>query len=588
LKLARNSLTKGAGALSALLLAASCNQILGNQAPGGDGTGGMGGGGAPSDSGGTSTGGSGHSGGTTGSGGADGGCANGTFDHDADPDTACQSWSKCQPGQYISEQGTPTSDRSCKACTTGTFSDGQNAAECAEWVDCEPGEYVTASGTKEDDRQCEACADDEYSTEENADACSQLTDCGHPWKTAEVGTPVSNAECRSGIRQFGTDENEARAFAALDPSGNMIVAGGTEGALVGENAGALDAYVRKYDDHGQLVWEQQFGTIGNDEIFDVAVSGSGEAYIVGSTTATLPGGTWSGAETDAFIMKFSSAGSRLWTQQFRLVAEPLTSNFATSVAVDDSGNAYVAGTTDGGSAKGNYLRKFDSSGGHLWTSDLTVPVAASVGFTDPYVTVDEGDHAYLVWGVINGGYVVKVEKHASDATDETAAWTAEFSSSTAGASVIPFGVAAFGGHVYVAGSTEGVFFGTSNAGGQDAYLARVDGLNDVPWIRQFGTVAEDVARDVTVDESGLIYVVGRTQGDLVGTNGGGNDLFLGQYDDTGDPQWTRQWGTDVDDVPGSVTAHDEGNAFVAGSTTGDLDGDNAGAGDFFVMLVEPP
>jgi len=209
-----------------------------------------------------------------------------------------------------------------------------------------------------------------------------------------------------------------------------------------------------------------------------------------------------------------------------------------------------------------------------------------VGFTDPYVTVDESDHAYLVWALNNGGYTVNVAKHASDAPDETAAWTAQFSESNL-ANTTPLGVAAFGGHVYVAGFTTGDLQG-STAGNLDAYLVRVDGQNDVPWMRQFGTTTDDAALDVAVDASGLVYVVGKTLGDLVGTNPGGYDVVLRQYDETGDPQWTRQWGTEVDEQPGSVAPDGAGNAFVAGYTLGDLDGDNAGQADFFVMLVDPP
>ena len=585
MKFARNSVEKGVGALSALLLAASCNQILGNQAPGSDGTGGMGGGGAPSDSGGTSTGGSGHSGGTTGSGGADGGCANGTFDHDADADTACQSWSKCQPGQYIFEQGTPTSDRSCKACTTGTFSDGQNATECHDVRDCQPGEYVEEAPTKEDDRQCLPCPDEEYSTEENVGDCSPWTDCGHPWKTAEVGTPVSNAVCRSGIRQFGTALYDDVARAQRDSSGNVYMAGRT-GAVAGPSAGELDVYVRKFDVDGELVWEDVFGADGEEVVSDVAVDADGNVAIVGSTQGTLPNATPTGSAQDAFVAKYSSDGDSLWTVQFRLVTDS-TDNVATSVAMDGNGNIYVAATTSGGAtAKGNYLRKYDSDGGPVWTADLTVDEMASVGFTDPYVTVDESDHAYLVWALNNGGYTVNVAKHASDAPDETAAWTAQFSESNL-ANTTPLGVAAFGGHVYVAGFTTGDLQG-STAGNLDAYLVRVDGQNDVPWMRQFGTTTDDVALDVAVDASGLVYVVGKTLGDLVGTNPGGYDVVLRQYDETGDPQWTRQWGTEVDEQPGSVAPDGAGNAFVAGYTLGDLDGNNAGQADFFVMLVDPP
>jgi len=43
-----------------------------------------------------------------------------------------------------------------------------------------------------------------------------------------------------------------------------MIPGYTEGSLAGVNAGLYDAFVRKYDGGGNLLWTRQIGTSGND------------------------------------------------------------------------------------------------------------------------------------------------------------------------------------------------------------------------------------------------------------------------------------------------------------------------------------
>ena len=575
LKLVRTSPRTVIGALAALLLVASCNQILGNQQPSSDG---MGGAGAPSDSGGTSG-----SGGDEG----DGPCAHGTFDHDSNPDTVCDSWSKCQPGQYVFEEGTPTTDRSCKACGTGTFSDVQNATECAEWVDCEPGEYVDAAGTKEDDRQCEACPEEEYSAEDNADECEAWTDCGHPWKYAEMPNSTADAECGAAIRQFGSPVGDDAARVAIDADGNVYVAGHTAGAIVGESAGSSDGYVRKFDAHGALAWEEQFGSTGQDKVHDVAVDAAGNVYIVGETSGTLPGGTSTGGEDDAYVIKYGADGVRQATWQFRPITDN-TRNAATSVAVDGEGNVYVAGTTWGGpTEEGVYLCKYDSTGTPVWTATDTVDQADTTSFMDPRTAVDQYGTAYLAWhkGFPGGLSDNAVARYTSSSTPD---WTTHLNNLAADLFAPSLGVAAHDDSVYVVGYTTGGLNGDT-FGGEDAYIIKYDALGAQDWSHQFGGVEDDRVEDVAVDASGAVFVVGVTENDFVGTNQGGNDGFLRKYSLSGVEAWTQQWGTPSADNALGVAPDGEGNAFVAGSTAGELAAENpSGWPDFYVMLVEPP
>ena len=101
-------------------------------------------------------------------------------------------------------------------------------------------------------------------------------------------------------RQFGTTGEDGARAVGMDAAGNVLVAGRTEGALVGLGAGDLDAFVRKYDPDGAVRWTRQFGTIGFDSIDGLAVDGpTGEIVVVGATTGALEGAN--GGGVDGFV-----------------------------------------------------------------------------------------------------------------------------------------------------------------------------------------------------------------------------------------------------------------------------------------------
>ena len=66
----------------------------------------------------------------------------------------CQLWSNCLTGQYISANGTGTSDRECSSCSAETYAANDNQHSCANWTMCMPGEFISTNGTRTSDRQC--------------------------------------------------------------------------------------------------------------------------------------------------------------------------------------------------------------------------------------------------------------------------------------------------------------------------------------------------------------------------------------------------------------------------------------------------
>jgi hypothetical protein len=164
---------------------------------------------------------------------------------------------------------------------------------------------------------------------------------------------------------------------AIDDSANVYVAGWTTGQLDGNtSSGGRDIFLASYDSSGNVQWIRQFGTPADEICRSVAVDTRGHVYLTGCTAGALDGNPNAGGGEDVFLTKFDSLGNRLWTT---LLGSP-GEDSGTSVAIDQSGNIYVSGYTDG-SLDGNvnigsmdfFLAAFDSSGERQWTRQLGTP-----------------------------------------------------------------------------------------------------------------------------------------------------------------------------------------------------------------------
>jgi hypothetical protein len=195
-------------------------------------------------------------------------------------------------------------------------------------------------------------------------------------------------------RQMGTADYDDYSYSvAVDGLGNAYISGYTGGSLGGPNAGGSDAFLAKYDSSGSLLWTRQIGTTAYDPCESVAVDGLGNAYISGYTLGSLGGPNAGGA--DAFLAKYDSSGSLLWARQ---IGTP-EYDYSYSVAVDASGNAYISGYTHGSLGGPNpdppwkdaFLVKYDSSGSLLWTRQIGTP-ADDMSYS---VAVDGLGNAYI-------------------------------------------------------------------------------------------------------------------------------------------------------------------------------------------------
>jgi hypothetical protein len=357
---------------------------------------------------------------------------------------------------------------------------------------------------------------------------------------------------------------------AVDASGNAYVTGETWSTDFPTTSGAFqttfgggpvgeptDAFVSKLNAAGSaLLYSTYLGGSGGDFGFGIAVDSSGNAYVTGSTDSsnfpTTSGAfqtIFGGGFADAFVSKLNAAGSAL------LYSTYLGGNdqeIGYGIAVDASGNGYVAGRT----ASSN----FPTSAGAFQTT-------------------------------IGGGYDAFVSKL-------NAAGSALLYSTYLGGGgyddAIGIAVDAFGG-AYVTGGTSssnfpttpGAFQATYGGGEYDAYVSELNaGGSALLYSTYLGGNDFDYGVGIAVDALGNAYVAGETwstdfpttSGAFQTTYGGEEDAFVSKLNAAGSALlYSTYLGGSGIDAGHSIAVGSGGSAYVTGWTTSSNFPTSAGA-----------
>jgi hypothetical protein len=120
----------------------------------------------------------------------------------------------------------------------------------------------------------------------------------------------------------------------------------------------IDGLLTKYDTDGNLIWQRILGGASSDIFYSVALDSSGNIYVAGYTNSQGAGGR------DGLLTKYDTNGNLIWQ---RILGGANNDEFY-SVALDSSGNIYVAGYTNSQGAGGDdgLLTKYDTDGNLIW------------------------------------------------------------------------------------------------------------------------------------------------------------------------------------------------------------------------------
>jgi hypothetical protein len=308
-----------------------------------------------------------------------------------------------------------------------------------------------------------------------------------------------------------------------------------------------------------LFYSTYFGGDGADYASGIAVDGTGNAYVAGATDSTsLPGNSTFVGGFDSFVTKLDPNGALVFTTIFGGTSD----EFPGGIAIDGA-DIYVSGTTDSPNFPATVGQGFVGGG--------------TTGANDAYAVKLDINTGNFVWGTCiagsesDSGLGVAVDSgHNVYVVGET------FSNDLGGA----------GGGVNALPNGFAVNLGTG-VGNDDGYIAKLtsDGTTYL-LVSYIGGSSGDLATGVALDPSGNIYVSGETiSNDFpttsgavqtgCGTDGNCNATTSTSFDDafivsikanlSGYNYATYYGGSNVDDAFG-ITADASGNAFVTGTT----------------------
>ena len=263
--------------------------------------------------------------------------------------------------------------------------------------------------------------------------------------------------------------------AVFDAAGNSYYIGGgpvTPGAAQTQNGGGTcianngffsiinvcpDAYVGKVNSAGAMVWGTYLGGPTADQSTAVAVDASGNVYLAGTTGGSFPTTADAAIANSTTATAFAAKISADGGTVLYSTYLPSTALTPAAIALDPQGNAYITGRSTTGHA---FVLKLSADGS---TFAYNVPLAGS-----------KQDAGTVIAADANGNVVVAGQTQSPD-----------------------FPVSAGVVQTHLAG-TQNVFIAGLNAGGA------------VEFSTYLGGSASETAAAVALDSAGNIYVCGQT------------------------------------------------------------------------------
>ena len=350
------------------------------------------------------------------------------------------------------------------------------------------------------------------------------------WAVEYEGPSDPGSGCWSSFLNTGGATASARHTLTADAAGNAYFTGSTY------SGSSTDVLTVKYDSQGVVQWAVQYDGGSTDCGYAVAVDASGNVYVAGQSWKE----TQYGEQGYVLVVKYNASGVEQWATRY--YGGILSAGFA--LAVDGSGNAYVAGEYYSDDDRHIMMTlKLNTAGAIQWIR------WAFYGYdyeeSSAYDLALDGNGNAYVTGVLYKPSepapfdYLTVKYSSSGAT----LWARTYDSGLYGSGDVVYDVAH---DVAVDGSGNVHVAGTSG-------VIRYDSAGTQQWVAPFAGVARAL-----INVGGMVFATGVS----------GSDIVTARYDAAG----TRLWSTSYN-LGGTEEAHAlrlvGNNLYVAGRSDTD-------------------
>ncbi len=354
---------------------------------------------------------------------------------------------------------------------------------------------------------------------------------------------------------FGLQDTVLKIPTAIDPDGNVLVAGSFIDSVTGPNI-----VLKKFNRAGSPIWTVDYEGTGyhRDQATAIAIDNNYNIFVGGFTY------TNSTNNYDYLVLKYDSAGTLLWTYTYNGTGSAAD---LVSALVINSGDVYLTGASVGSSTLFDYTTiKLNSSGTLVWNNRYNylgndLPFDIDISGTKVFVnggsqnSIADWDYAQLIYTMSGTPFD----------TLRTTGTGIGFDHATQAVTDVQ-------GYIYITGAYATV------SNGLDYKTIKLDQQGNIKWISTFDGPShlDDIANSVGVDYYGNVYVTGQSR-----KSSSHDDYCTIKYDSTGTEQWVRFYNYTLDDRANRLIVGDDNNIYVTGESS------NGSNKDFATLAYNP-
>jgi hypothetical protein len=296
-------------------------------------------------------------------------------------------------------------------------------------------------------------------------------------------------------RMLGSAGSASGYSLALDPTGGVVVAGSTTGTVMSTaiSDGNTDTYVARYDATGNETWAKQLQTLSENQPASVSVDASGNVYVGGQVSGLIGAGAANSGGNDAYLAKLDSKGNVVYEKQ----SGTSGNDSVAATATTSDGGLITASVVNGHAVVSKYANG-DATQPPVWQEDLGALQAGGgiggiavsngqiyVSGTTSNADLTAGGQASVASASSGGldAFVFNITDNGTNATANTVSYVG--TGTTDKGNAVTVGA---DGTVYLVGTTGGTFAGqvrqVQNV--DNMFVSALNPNGSVQWTRQYG------------------------------------------------------------------------------------------------------